>query len=811
MNRKNPWWFEERVPCPDWAKLWEQTLEKFDRLPCLTAGGEALTYRSLNSRAKQIASILIGKPGWREFPLVALGVDGVEFLSWAVGTWLAGGTIVPYCPRTVAQDPAFGAKVKRFAGFLVEGPGVYCIRRNTVNPANLAELASRSPEGWHGVYFTSGSTGEPRAVVRGWKQAYFEAGSYSALLDLNEGDRCVSFIRPFFGASTKHLLGCLLTGCHQWLVTPGESLPQGRVLYATPSQMQSFPVRSGGHVGFEWVSLTGEAPTVASWPAINGWSKRGGRILNSLGGTEFGVAAVEVSTRGEPLGFFAGRPIPGKELRVLTEKGSKAPQGENGLLNVSSRYLAEGYLDPTPDGAFQLAAFEAASGVATGDVAHLDHTGLLRIAGRAGRMVKRGGKWLDTGPLLEFLSRHEGISQFSLEKIGNSQESTAWLVPRDAGKLDLAEVRREMMEKFCDKLLVPVRLVSVTAIPINRHGKADPSALSDPRNRRLILEIHNEADRLEPIAYRVAECLKIGKVAFREPFVPSGDSLDSLEWHELATLVEKVSGRRLSVADLLALNSGDERVVEPGSAGMDGLRVFPAGARGSQLVDGAREGILWFGGGIGTVTTTAGPQTPVWHWDCDRCMKSPVTWKESTIQSMAFHFLMQAGRLPDSVRVGGFSLGALVAYEVTRLLVTRGTRVEACILVDPPETRGILGGALTHLAAAAGLMGLDRLMRGLDRLPGPNLAARIRRAARRLALVRYRGGTPSAPTHLFTSDRNSRAAIRLVHGDWGLVQLASLGVKRHVESVRDGNAVRLWSRYLLNTEKAGNDERSRAA
>ena len=791
MSLNPPWWVEELGPRPEWQALWEKTVSRFHRLACLTVGDETWTYHCLNDRARRISGYLADMRGWKDFPFVALGVGGGEYLAWAVGTWLAGGTIVPFCPRSIGEDKRLRESVFGKAGFLVQGLLSDTAEKLETKGANFRELARRSPPGWHGIYFTSGSTGVPRAVVRGWKQAYFEAQSYAQLLGLSERDRCASFIQPFFGASTKQLLGCLLAGCHQWWGQPGECPPSGRVLYATPSQVQGMAEKPASHAGFEWISLTGEAPTAENWPIFARWAAPGGKVLNALGGTEFGVAAIQIKTAFEPYGPFSGKPVAGKELHLVAESGATSLPGEMGLLHVASDYLAEGYLDPAEGDDFEIKDFDKRNGVMTGDVARLDVAGKLEIAGRAGRMVKRGGKWLDTEPLASFLTHHVAVQNFALEKIGDMRESTAWLVGRPDRKLDLAGLRREMVAHLRDRYLVPARLVSVMSLPHNRHGKADPAALSDVKNSHLVLETNRDVERLEQIARRVAERLSVRSGFCTRPVLEAGESLDSLEWHELAVAVEKITGKPLSVADLLALNRAEDSVFGKERAGITGLRIF-----GEYPKPVGCHGILWFGDGIGAVVEKVGRRTPVWHWDCDRCLNNPVIWGQATIQSMARDFLGQAGLLPPVLRVGGFSLGALLAFEATRLLVARGSNVEACIMVDPPEPRGILTGALNHLAASCLLMGLDRLMRGIGFSPGPALARRIRRAFRRLALLCYRGGEATAPTHLFSSERNRGAASVLIDGDFSQVQHVALDVWGHVECVRDASAVRLWTRCL---------------
>ena len=185
------------------SKVWEEAVERFGKAVALDAGGCSLAFEDLDRRSRLVAEALCAKPEWRPGLRIGVETSRVDFFVEALGVWIAGGVLVPYCAAHLEAD----ARLAGLVNALVEGiPGGECW-----TPGQSFD----GERDWHAIYFTSGSTGEPKAVVRGWRQALHEAECYAKTVGLSPGIRCSMLVDPVFGASTKHFLGSLLAGCSQ--------------------------------------------------------------------------------------------------------------------------------------------------------------------------------------------------------------------------------------------------------------------------------------------------------------------------------------------------------------------------------------------------------------------------------------------------------------------------------------------------------------------------------------------------------------------------------------------------------------------
>jgi acyl-CoA synthetase (AMP-forming)/AMP-acid ligase II len=383
-------------------KIWTEIVARHGDLAAIEMNSTTLNYRELDSSAQSVAGSLKGLSSWRAGARMGVEVSRPGFFAELLGVWLAGGVPVPLRETTLANEPALG----RLVELIVEGW------------MGSEELSCRNPipgeEAWHAIYFTSGSTGDPKAVVRGWRQALHEGRCYADTLGLSAGMKCSMLVDPMFGASTKHFLGCLLAGCVQSF---GKSASrEGHVLYGTPGQISAFADEAGGC--FEWISMTGEACSPRAWKAAMELTGNEGWILNALGGSEFGVAAnqIHAARSGVPISF-CGMPLRGKKLEVTDESGGALASGETGLLRVFSEKLAEGYL-VRDVGGLRLETFPGAAGTrffVTGDVGWIDSSGSFNHVGRSGKMYKRGARWVDTSPLCRALESCAGVREFVVD------------------------------------------------------------------------------------------------------------------------------------------------------------------------------------------------------------------------------------------------------------------------------------------------------------------------------------------------------------------------------------------------------------
>jgi fatty-acyl-CoA synthase len=115
--------------------------------------------------------------------------------------------------------------------------------------------------------------------------------------------------------------------------------------------------------------------------------------------------ALDAATRAE-LMTGQGRPPFGIDLKVVDDAGGELPRdgGTTGDLLVRGHWVVDRYfrLDDSPlrDGWFP-----------TGDVAHLDADGMLRITDRSKDVIKSGGEWISSIELENIAMAHPAVAE----------------------------------------------------------------------------------------------------------------------------------------------------------------------------------------------------------------------------------------------------------------------------------------------------------------------------------------------------------------------------------------------------------------
>lgn len=680
MNRY-PWFFKGPAPkSTDWTSIWKEAVNRFGGLPAFRLVSGVISYKETDRMAAEVSRELSSSTGWSRGSLVSLSSLDPAYPWKAIGIWLAGGVIVPFNKDVCDGKPALRSAVGSISEWVLDIEG---------KPSQMGRKIEETI-GWHAVYFTSGSTGEPKGVVRGWDQALFEAGHYATLIEAGPGMTCTMLIDPAFGASTKHFLGCLLSGCVQIMPEDAVRLPRGgHLLYGTPAHLLSFFASDTfSRPGYTWISLTGEPCSSAAWKAVLSLGSQVGRCLNALGGTEFGVAlnmVIPLAGQTEPPPSFIGSPLPQKSISLLDENGSTIRAGESGLLCVTSSWIAKGYLDLDGESPRFRPFLTENLGrhFLSGDVAVSEGEGLFRLLGRSGSMLKRHGVWVDTAPLRNLLLGAScGVSE---TVIVTNDEGSGFSLLIEMTDLDAISVENALflvLETFSTGELIPTEVIGLRKLPRNRHGKVDLKQLSEmmksPESPDLVRRI--PASRID----RIASAIRMGDFSssLLEGVSTLGDlELDSLELHELASVLAKSSGRQVPIELLLAPVS---------------LHDLAASLQGNDHSGFTRHGdsskrrcILWFGPGAVSLVRYLGGECEIRHWNCDWITARQGGNGEGSLTGLAGRLLsMNPGMAPSrEVLVGGFSFGAMIAHEASLILSRKGSHPLVTILLDPPDLR----------------------------------------------------------------------------------------------------------------------------
>jgi len=771
----------------DWRKIWADCVLRFCGAEALCLDRCSVSFEELDHSARDVAEGLRSKPGWRPGFRVGLETSRPDFFLEALGVWIAGGVLVPYCAAHFRGD----ARLESLVHQLVEGG--YGETRWTPDKSFEGE------RDWHAIYLTSGSTGEPKAVVRGWRQALHEAECYAKTVGVSPGMRCSMLVDPVFGASTKHFWGCLLAGCSQSF--GAGALRDGHLLYGTPGQVAAF-AGAGGR--FQWVSMTGEACAPGAWEAAAEITQRKGWILNALGGSEFGVAANQILCSYETrCPSFCGVPLAGKRLEILDDSGLSLLKTRTGLLQVVSEYLAEGYL--TIDShELRFEAFPRLTDsrqFLTGDVGWLDEAGHFHLLGRAGRMQKRGARWIDTSPLARALESCAGLREFAIEWPAGGFRPVVWCGIENPTNARLEEITICLHEAGLDEELMPAELRALRSLPRNRHGKVDLSALKGPAAGEISdLVVHKIPSRVALVAEALATG-DAGASIFRGVTSLTDLGFDSLALHELSAEISSRLKRRIPVLSLLSGDSLESLIGR--------LHGWHPDCGYFQPVED-RPLLVWFGSGVASLAAMKDRSFELLHLDHDT-FSEEVPWKPGLgLRDFAGSFpgLKTLSSQSGAVFAGGFSFGSLLAHEAGVLLKDRGVRVQGVFLVDPPildvrSIRSVWRWSRWRPWAWIALLSLPHSF-GWRIFP-KRLAKEIRmrdRERRRDMMRHYRPSPSTLETILFSSVAHLVASQALFSRAISGIQVRPLSARSHLDVVREPSAVGEWTAGIFEQIKA---------
>ena len=385
------------------------------------------------------------------------------------------------------EVPVFGwAEHLQGAEGTVEGPGgVVGVpvhehearnRWQAVTGADLSDLI-----------FTSGTTGAPKGVMATHAQSLRTFATWAQIVGLTEGDRYL-VVNPFFHTFgyKAGILACLMSGA---TIVPLPLFDVDRVLETVeteaitvlpgpPTLYQSIldhPARTGADLSSLRLAVTGAAVVPVELVRRMASELAFSTVLTAYGLTE-STGVVTMCRRGDPPEIIAGtsgRAIPGVEVRVIDDSGSRLPAGKPGEVVVRGYTVTAGYLDD-PEATAQ--TIDAAGWLHTGDIGIQDDQGNLRITDRKKDMFIVGGFNVYPAEVEAVLSRHEAVAQVAVvgvpdERMG--EVGQAFVVPRsDISDLDalpgelLAWARREMAN-----YKVPRSVTVVQSLPANASGK----------------------------------------------------------------------------------------------------------------------------------------------------------------------------------------------------------------------------------------------------------------------------------------------------------------------------------------------------
>jgi acyl-CoA synthetase (AMP-forming)/AMP-acid ligase II/serine acetyltransferase/acyl carrier protein len=426
------------------------------------------------------------------------------------------------------------------------------------------------------LLFTSGSTGEPKAVSVSEADLCARAAAEVQFYGLRADDVLLNLLPYSFDVGLNQIMAAVHAGActvisDSWL--PADVCDTVRAYGVTgipcvPSIWQDF-------INLEVAFDTRDAHRSLRFITVSGGDLPP-NYLEKLPGIAKGVAIIKTYGQSEafracalPPADFAqhkntvGKPFPGVSLCIVRKDGSLAMRNEVGELVHMGLGVMNGYLQdaeqtakklrPAPTDKSQLASY-------SGDNAFMDEEGFVHVVGRDDQMLKLNGNRVYPSEVRNLLCDVPEVDDaIVLAERNGAGEAVLFAFVTCSEGLDEDTLRQKAREAM-PGYMVPRHIVVRKSLPRTVNGKLDAEALR-PDARALLRGSHAEARQSQPPMPFVVDVVEQHIVAFMRKHVdPAFDPhvkslqgrLDSLLLIELAQFVEQELGIHVAIARLSA-------------------------------------------------------------------------------------------------------------------------------------------------------------------------------------------------------------------------------------------------------------------
>ena len=477
-----------------------------------TATGQ-WTYAELNARANQLGRALLARGLRREGVVAVVTERNLDWMAAVLAIFKAGGVYLPIEPHfpadriaatlsragceLVLTEPGSTATLARALDSL---PGIQALLADAVYQENHADgdlgIAVAADQLAY-IYFTSGSTGEPKGAM--CEHAGMLNHLYAKIEDLQIGaGQVVAQTAPqCFDISMWQLVSALLAGGRTLIVGQEvildvrrflDTIAGGRVavLQVVPSYLEVVLSYLEQHPrqlpDLRCVSVTGEAlkPGLAQrWFA----AQPGIKLVNAYGLTETcddtNHEVMDRAPHGDRVSL--GRPVSNVRVYVVDENLAPVPLGAAGLIAFSGVCVGRGYVnDPDRTRQAYLADphREGQRLYLGGDYGRWRPDGKLEFLGRRDSQVKISGFRIEIGEIENTLLRVPGVRDGAVVVAGRAGQGKR-LVAFYSGPRPLqAEALRDRLGGSLPGYMVPAAFHWRETLPLTANSKIDKNTLT---------------------------------------------------------------------------------------------------------------------------------------------------------------------------------------------------------------------------------------------------------------------------------------------------------------------------------------------
>lgn len=716
-------WNQTKKPYPNTTihQLFEAQVERTPDAIALVYEDQTLTYRKLNARANQVAHYLRAQ-GMKPDQLVGLGIErSLEMIIGILAILKAGGAYVPLDPslpeerlRHMLEDTQVSILLTqdhlklRWQTFIAtqtltiialdESDFYRCyLRSNLENIAQLHHLAY--------VIYTSGTTGKPKGVMIEHRSLTNSALEGAKLLQIQPGTKTLQFFSMNFDAMVLEWTSSLIQGATLYLLSRRYPVLESlqlvlrvhpiEVAALTPGVLRTISEKHLAHL--KTLCVGGEALDTA---LVEKWQTKC-CLINSYGPAENTVhTTAHIYQAADHLpGACIGKPIGNTQLYVLDENKKLLPIGVPGELYIGGIGLARGYLNQ-PQLTIERFIWhkfnedsEPMRLYRTGDCVSYLPDGNIEYMGRIDNQIKIRGFRVELEEIEAQLLKHAAITAAAVivREEADNKQLVAYLVVEgiDVNKKqeqnNFIQQLKAQLATFLPNYMIPVHMMLIEKMPLTFNGKVDRKVLCE-----LPLEILSEETYLAPTTDTEKQLAILWSEILHVPVAQIGlnDNFFEIGGHSLL-LIQLLHQVKNTLAIDISLVQFYANPTIRGSCQASSalLQIDPSLI---PLTPQKTENPLFL---IHSVVGLAGHYASLvpalqdyalYGVNYENMLDGRELKTYPSLEALARDYIAKIKTVAPHgpYRLGGWSLGGIIALEMSRQLQTAGEKVEIVLLLD---------------------------------------------------------------------------------------------------------------------------------
>jgi crotonobetaine/carnitine-CoA ligase len=466
---------------------------------------ERRAYRELWERGCTMARALEGKGVKPRDRFALIMQNHPEFVEAMIAASILGAVFVPIDPRTKGDKLAYMLNFAECSGAIVADyawpnlaevlarvprlgwiatfgksiaatadPKAFRLDAALGDTVRDMTIRSHDPDGTMQLLFTSGTTGDPKAIVATHRR-FVEGGMLGMLLGLKPDDCLYTGLSLTHANAQLITLGIALqmglravisrkfTKSRLWDITRWYGCTIFNLLGGMTVELYSQPPRKDdAHNPVRMVLSAGMPASL--WRQFA--NRFGVQIFEFYGAAEGGLTLNPPGVG--PVGSV-GKPPPNLELAILDDEGAHVPAGEAGEICfrpvTGAAPIVRYFKNSTAS-----QQKTALGWLHTGDIGHVDAEGWLYFHSRKGDEIRRNGEFISPGFVEKAIAEHPQVADVFVYGVParngapGERDVVAAIVPAGRGRFDASSVFAHC-RRVLERNAVPSFLQVVSAIP----------------------------------------------------------------------------------------------------------------------------------------------------------------------------------------------------------------------------------------------------------------------------------------------------------------------------------------------------------